>query len=199
MVRLSRRFTYRASGSLGRLLRVIPIAPHDPERTRVRSVWAVPRSLATTDGIADCFLFLRVLRCFTSPGWPPATMNSSQAAAVLPAAGFPIRISTDQSLVGSSPWLFAATHVLRRLLEPRHPPHALSSLVTLNSGLPSSRSDDCPRSRPRPKPFGGVDLEDLAASMLTYPSYSVVRVLSLSAARTVATAGTRGPGESWWS
>ncbi len=48
--------------------RVIPIAPRNPERTRVRSVWAVPRSLATTDGIADCFLFLRVLRCFTSPG-----------------------------------------------------------------------------------------------------------------------------------
>jgi len=72
-------------------------------------------------------------------------------------------------------------------------------LVTLNSGLPSLRSGDDPRSRPRPKPFGGMDLEDLAASMLTYPSYSVVRVLSLSAARTVATAGTRGPGESWWS
>ncbi len=67
-------------------------------------------------------------------------MDSPQDAAVLPAAGFPIRTSTDQSLVSGSPWLFAATHVLRRLLEPRHPPHALSSLVTLNSGLPSSRS-----------------------------------------------------------
>ena len=31
-------------------------------------VWAVPRSLATTCGITICFLFLRVLRCFTSPG-----------------------------------------------------------------------------------------------------------------------------------
>jgi hypothetical protein len=116
--------------------RVIPIAPRNPERTRVRPVWAVPRSLATTDGITDCFLFLRVLRCFTSPGSPPATMDSSQAMAVLPAMGFPIRKSTDQSLVSSSPWLIAATHVLHRLLEPRHPPHALSSLVTLDSGLP---------------------------------------------------------------
>ncbi len=103
MVRLSRRFTYRASGSLGRLLRVIPTAPLNPEWTRVRSVWAVPRSLATTDGIADCFLFLRVLRCFTSPGSLPATMNSSQDEAVLPATGFPIRKSTDQSLVSGSP------------------------------------------------------------------------------------------------
>ena len=42
--------------------------------------------------------------------------------------GFPIRISTDRSLVGSSPWLFAATHVLHRLQAPRHPPLALCSL-----------------------------------------------------------------------
>ena len=64
-------------------------------------------------------------------------MDSSQDSAVLPAEGFPIRTSTDRSLVGGSPWLIAATHVLHRLSEPRHPPHALSSLVTLNSGLPS--------------------------------------------------------------
>ena len=32
------------------------------------------------------------------------------------------------SLVGSSPWLFAATHVLLRHLAPRHPPLALCSL-----------------------------------------------------------------------
>jgi hypothetical protein len=34
----------------------------------VDSVYAVPGSLATTTGITRCFLFLRVLRCFTSPG-----------------------------------------------------------------------------------------------------------------------------------
>ena len=34
----------------------------------------------------------------------------------------------DQSLVDSSPWLFAATHVLHRHLAPRHPPLALCSL-----------------------------------------------------------------------
>ena len=108
--------------------RVIPIAPRYPERTRVRSVWAIPRSLATTDGITACFLFLRVLRCFTSPGSPPATMDSSQTMAVLAAMGFPIRRSTDQSLVDGSPWLIAATHVLHRHLAPRHPPLALRSL-----------------------------------------------------------------------
>ena len=42
--------------------------------------------------------------------------------------GFPIRTSTDRSLVGSSPWLIAASHVLHRLQAPRHPPLALCSL-----------------------------------------------------------------------
>src|SRR5947199_6713151 len=42
--------------------------------------------------------------------------------------GFPIRTSTDRSLVGSSPWLLAVTHVLLRLQAPRHPPLALCSL-----------------------------------------------------------------------
>ena len=136
--------------------RVIPMTSLNPEWTRVHSVWAGPLSLAATRGIADCFLFLRVLRCFTSPGLPPATMYSSRAVGVLPPTGFPIRTSTDQNLVSGSPWLIAATHVLHRLLEPRHPPHALSSLVTLDSSLPSFRSDDA-RSRPRSRSFGDTD------------------------------------------
>ena len=36
-----------------------------------RSVWALPRSLAATYGIECFFLFLRVLRCFSSPRLPP--------------------------------------------------------------------------------------------------------------------------------
>ena len=44
--------------------------------------------------------------------------------------GFPIRRSPGQSLVDGYPELFAATRVLHRLLAPRHPPHALSSLIT---------------------------------------------------------------------
>ncbi len=47
-------------------------------------------------------------------------------------SGFPIRTSTDQCLVGSSPWLIAVSHVLFRLQTPRHPPIALSSLEELN-------------------------------------------------------------------
>ena len=48
---------------------------------------------------------------------------------VLPWSGFPIRKSPDRSLIGGSPRLIAAIHVLHRLLSPRHPPHALNSLT----------------------------------------------------------------------
>ena len=135
--------------------RDIPTGPRNPRWTRVHPVWAVPRSLATTDGITACFLFLRVLRCFTSPGLPRRAMNLPYVTAVLPAVGFPIRTSTDQSLVGGSPWLFAATHVLHRLLEPRHPPHTLSSLVTLNSDLPSLAARATPSRGRDPDPVSG--------------------------------------------
>ena len=49
----------------------------------------------------------------------------------LTSTGFPIRTSPDQSLFSSSPKLFAAIHVLRRRLVPRHPPCALCSLIRL--------------------------------------------------------------------
>ena len=52
-------------------------------------VWALARSLATTCAIVIYFLFLRVLRCFSSPGslWSLAPVSGS-----LP-TGFPIRTS----------------------------------------------------------------------------------------------------------
>ena len=43
--------------------------------------------------------------------------------------GFPIRTSSDQSSVGSSPRLIAASYVLHRLLVPRHSPCALKNLA----------------------------------------------------------------------
>ena len=44
------------------------------------------------------------------------------------APGFPIRTSSDPRSVGSSPRHIAASHVLHRLLMPRHPPCALKHL-----------------------------------------------------------------------
>ena len=56
------------------------------------------------------FLFLQVLRCFSS-------------------LRLPLYISTDNYPSGNFctyPWLIAAYHVLHRLREPRHPPDALT-------------------------------------------------------------------------
>ena len=53
-------------------------------------------------------------------------MNSPYDTAV--AVGSPIGKFPDQSLLSSSPKHIAACHVLHRLLVPRHPPNALSSL-----------------------------------------------------------------------
>src|SRR6266850_3407003 len=58
-------------------------------------------------------------------------MDSRRDDVVLPTPDFPIRKSPDQSLLSGSPKLIAARHVLRRLLAPRHPPCALSSLTTM--------------------------------------------------------------------
>jgi hypothetical protein len=44
--------------------------------------------------------------------------------------GFPIRKSSDHSLVAGSPRLIAGSNVLHRLLVPRHPPCALINLAT---------------------------------------------------------------------
>jgi hypothetical protein len=57
-------------------------------------------------------------------------MNSAGDDIRLRMPGCPIRKSPDQSLLGGSPKLIAASHVLHRLLAPRHPPRALSSLTT---------------------------------------------------------------------
>ena len=67
------------------------------------------------------FLFLLLLRCFSSEGWLPPYGGWYTFSV----PGCPIRKSADISLVCSSPRLIAAYHVLHRLSEPRHPPYAL--------------------------------------------------------------------------
>ena len=85
-----------------------------------------------------CFLFLWVLRCFTSPRSLRHPMCSGDGDDTLLPPGFPIRISPDRSLVASSPALIAGSHVLLRLLVPRHPPCALNNLTTKMKMLAST-------------------------------------------------------------
>ena len=66
---------------------------------------------------------------FQFPGFAPSRLCIQRAVAGFSGAGFPIRIPPGQSLCSGSPTLFAATYVLLRLLVPRHPPCALSSLA----------------------------------------------------------------------
>ena len=77
------------------------------------------------------FLFLRVLRCFSSPGSPHCTMDSCNDTATLLAVRSRIRISAD---LGS----FAAPRSFSQLVTSffgamylRHPPYALCSLIFL--------------------------------------------------------------------
>src|SRR3954470_12870069 len=53
-------------------------------------------------------------------------------------SGFPIRTPWDHSLVDSSPRPIAASHVLHRLLVPRHPTFGLDNLTTENKMLAST-------------------------------------------------------------
>ena len=72
-----------------------------------------------------CFLFLPVLRCFSSRGSPPclAWMTGRQPA------GLPHSEIPGSKVVCTSPKLFAACHVLHRLPVPRHSPGALIRLT----------------------------------------------------------------------
>ena len=89
--------TYSARGSFCNLPGAphrSPDTPHNPGSTtdtayHVLPVWAIPRSLATTSGVAYCFPFLQVLRCFNSLGWPPRPMHSVEDRRGLPGGVVP--------------------------------------------------------------------------------------------------------------
>ena len=124
---LSRPFDYKE---------LLPSAAPQPRRNCLRRFSLVPFRSPLLGESLTCSLLLQVLRCFTSLGSLSGPMYSAWNYAALPAQGFPIRTSSDHSLVGGSPGLFAASHVLHRLRLPRHPPCALFCLVTSSSPRP---------------------------------------------------------------
>jgi hypothetical protein len=76
-----------------------------------------------------CFLFLWVLRWFTSPRCLPPTYEFSRGYLGITQGGLPHSEISGSKPVCGSPKLIAAYHVLHRLLAPRHSPYALSSLT----------------------------------------------------------------------
>src|SRR5713226_7686412 len=64
------------------------------------------------------------------PGFAPPAYLIQRAVCRVHRHGFPHSEISGSKPVCGSPELIAAYHVLRRLLAPRHPPYALSSLTT---------------------------------------------------------------------
>ena len=108
--------------------------PYNPKAAETTLVWAIPLSLATTQGITIVFsssgyLDVSVLRVRFHSLCIQLRMTGLQPA------GLPHSEIYGSMLVCSSPQLIAAYHVLHRLLMPRHPPYALTCLnITFFTG-----------------------------------------------------------------
>ena len=127
-----------------------PLKPYNPVTTtaaacHVATVWALPLSLATTQGVEVSFLSSGYLDVSVPQLASSHPMYSDASITALPVMGFPIRRSRGQRLVSTSPELIAAAHVLLRLLAPRHPPCALSLLIVKNSLVTAMEFSRCAR------------------------------------------------------
>ena len=101
-------------------------------RVLLRSVSPPPLSLATTRGISVDFfssgyLDVSVPRVPYVNLWIQLTFHDSSSW------GFPHSEIHGSMLIYSSPWLIAVSHVLLRLLMPRHSPYALLRLNFLTA------------------------------------------------------------------
>jgi hypothetical protein len=94
--------------------------------------------------------FPRGTEMFQFPRFPPAALCvQAGVTGHDPSRVSPFGDPRINRLVGSSPWLFAASHVLHRHLAPRHPPLALCSFAFhflstwRHLGRSASRSSRC--------------------------------------------------------
>ncbi len=104
----------------GRTFQTVPVRsltirsrPYNPQCAATHRVWALPLSIATTQGIDCFFLFLRVLRCFSSPRSPRTTCGDGPSARRVAPFGH-LRIITRLRLPGD----------FRSLPRPSSPPEA---------------------------------------------------------------------------
>ena len=72
--------------------------------------------------LGELFLFLWVLRCFSSPGSLLPIYIFNWEMSLVRNDRFPYSEIPGSALVHSSPGLIAVSHVLHRHLTPRHPP-----------------------------------------------------------------------------
>ena len=130
-------FAYGAFTLSGRLSQnrsakfVESIMRSEPRDARI-PVWALPFSLAATH---------RIILIFSSSGYLDVSVHRVPLLALcigvrileVCSSGFPHSEISGSKDICSSPKLFAAYHVFHRLLVPRHPPYALSSMTNLLS------------------------------------------------------------------
>ena len=81
---------------------------------------------------SNFFLFLRLLRCFSSPGFLLMRYGFTHGYMDITPCGFPHSEICGSTVICTFPQLIAACHVLHRLLMPRHSPYALYSLICIS-------------------------------------------------------------------
>ena len=140
-----RLFAYRAVTSCGgpfqtasakptALLRESPATPSLLARPGLGS----PLFARRYWGVRFFFLFLRLLRCFSSPGAPRTLMCSVYGDEGLPPPGCPIRISADRCLLAAPRSFSQLAASFVGLRAPRHPPYAFRRLTFLSRASNSS-------------------------------------------------------------
>ena len=77
------------------------------------------------------YRFLRVLRCFSSPGALHLVYVFNQGCSSITSSGLLHSETAGSSFASNSPTLIAGSRVFLRLLVPRHPPRTLTSLFDL--------------------------------------------------------------------
>ena len=121
-------FTLSGRLSQNRSAKLVESIPRsEPQHARTL-VWALPVSLAATPGIdvsfsSSGYLDVSVHRVPFHTLWIGVWIHEVFSC------GFPHSDICGSRDICSSPQLFAAYHVFRRLLVPRHPPCALSCLT----------------------------------------------------------------------
>ena len=122
-------FTLSGRLSQNRSAKLVESIPRsEPQHARTL-VWALPGSLAATSGIdvsfsSSGYLDVSVHRV------PGVWLCIHHTSLEVHSSRFPHSEISGSKDICSSPKLFAAYHVFHRLLVPRHPPCALSSLTS---------------------------------------------------------------------
>ena len=121
-------FTLSGRLSQNRSAKLIESIPRsEPQHARTL-VWALSLSLAATKEIDVSFSSSGYLDV-SVPRVPSGKLCIGLSVLKVYLSGFPHSDIHGSKDICSSPWLFAAYHVLHRLSVPRHPPCALYSLT----------------------------------------------------------------------